>query len=43
MMGSSNRQFWWEQPFNLEEVMALMAAKAAVVSDEEEEDELSTP
>ena len=36
--GSSNRQFWWEQPFDLEEARASAPAAAAVVSDDEEEE-----
>ena len=35
--GSSNHQFWWEQPFDFEEGRALVSAGANVVSDDEEE------
>mmetsp|Transcript_7501 Transcript_7501/g.17018 ORF Transcript_7501/g.17018 Transcript_7501/m.17018 type:complete len:296 (-) Transcript_7501:86-973(-) len=36
--GSSNRQFWWEQPCDFEEARALAMADAGVASEEEEEE-----
>ena len=41
--GSSPRQFWWEQTFDLEEARASAIAEAIVVSDDEEEEELANP
>ena len=39
MRGSSTRQFWFEQPFDLEEARALMTADVNVVSDDDDDDE----
>jgi hypothetical protein len=41
--GSSPRQFWWEQTFDLEEARASAIAEAIVVSDDKEEEELANP
>ena len=41
--GSSNRQFWWEQPFDLEAARFLALAKAGVAIVEEDGEELENP
>ena len=39
--GSSPRQFWWEQTFDLQEAKASAETEAIVVSDDEEEEKLT--